>query len=242
MANPNDEPLRARGRPATPETALRAALAQATLALLLDGGYAAATVDAVAKRAGVAKNPVSLCRQPRRTGGAGGKRLDRGVSAGLRPGCRAAGGGCAAVGKGLQAIAQQVLSAEAVGMFRLLQSEFPGREGLLESYQRNGIQRGRATVADWLQRQQQCGWLRERDWAQTSDLLLAMTIAEPLRQMTLGLLPPGSAIDERIAAAVALVMPGLLGEVKTKRADESALERECRYRLGPAFTSFRPPG
>lgn len=97
-------------------------------------------------------------------------------------------------------------------MFRLLQSEFPGREGLLESYQRNGIQRGRATVADWLQRQQQCGWLRERDWAQTSDLLLAMTIAEPLRQMTLGLLPPGSAIDERIAAAVALVMPGLLGE------------------------------
>ena len=129
MANPNDEPLRARGRPATPETALRATLAQATLALLLDGGYAAATVDAVAKRAGVAKNPVSLCRQPRRTGGAGGKRLDRGVSAGLRPRCRAAGGGCAAVGKGLQAIAQQVLSAEAVGMFRLLQSEFPGREG-----------------------------------------------------------------------------------------------------------------
>lgn len=57
MANPNEEPLRARGRPATPETALRAALAQATLALLLDGGYAAATVDAVAKRAGVAKKP-----------------------------------------------------------------------------------------------------------------------------------------------------------------------------------------
>lgn len=57
MATPNEEPPRARGRPATPETALRAALAQATLALLLDGGYAAATVDAVAKRAGVAKKP-----------------------------------------------------------------------------------------------------------------------------------------------------------------------------------------
>lgn len=99
MANPNEEPPRARGRPATPETALRAALAQATLALLLDGGYAAATVDAVAKRAGVAKNPVSLCGQSRRTGRAGGERLDRGVSAGLRPGCRAVGGGGAAVGK-----------------------------------------------------------------------------------------------------------------------------------------------
>lgn len=212
MANPNDEPLRARGRPATPETALRAALAQATLALLLDGGYAAATVDAVAKRAGVAKNPVSLCRQPRRTGGAGGKRLDRGVSAGLRPRCRAAGGGCAAVGK--RAAGHRAAGAEcgSGGHVPAAAKRIPGREGLLESYQRNGIQRGRATVADWLQRQQQCGWLRERDWAQTSDLLLAMTIAEPLRQMTLGLLPPGSAIDERIAAAVALVMPGLLGE------------------------------
>lgn len=130
MANPNDEPLRARGRPATPETALRAALAQATLALLLDGGYAAATVDAVAKRAGVAKNPVSLCRQPRRTGGAGGKRLDRGVSAGLRPDAGQRAAVAPLLEKGLQAIAQQVLSAEAVGMFRLLQSEFPGREGV----------------------------------------------------------------------------------------------------------------
>ncbi|BEM52716.1 TetR/AcrR family transcriptional regulator [Serratia sp. Lou2A] len=214
MANPNEEPLRARGRPATPETALRAALVQATLALLLDGGYAAATVDAVAKRAGVAKKTLYRFAANRDELVA---QAVSGWTEAFQPAFAQDAGQRAAVAplleKGLQAIAQQVLSAEAVGMFRLLQSEFPGREGMLESYQRNGIQRGRATVADWLQRQQQSGWLRERDWAQTSDLLLAMTIAEPLRQMTLGLLPPGSAIDERIAAAVALVMPGLLGEV-----------------------------
>ncbi|MEN4166802.1 TetR/AcrR family transcriptional regulator [Serratia marcescens] len=213
MANPNEEPPRARGRPATPETALRAALAQATLALLLDGGYAAATVDAVAKRAGVAKKTLYRFAANR-------DELVAQAVSGWTEAFQSAfaqdAGQRAAVAplleKGLQAIAQQVLSAEAVGMFRLLQSEFPGREALLDSYQRNGIQRGRTTVADWLQRQQQCGWLCERDWAQTSDLMLAMTIAEPLRQMTLGLLPPGSAIDERIAAAVALVMPGLLAE------------------------------
>ncbi|MGP1078019.1 TetR/AcrR family transcriptional regulator [Serratia sp. CY66899] len=213
MANPNEEPLRARGRPATPETALRAALAQATLALLLDGGYAAATVDAVAKRAGVAKKTLYRFAANR------DELVAQAVSGwtdAFQPAFAQDAGRWEAVAplleKGLKAVAQQVLSAEAVGMFRLLQSEFPGREALLDSYQRNGILRGRATVADWLRRQQQCGWLRERDWAQTSDLLLGMAIAEPLRQMTLGLLPPGSAIDERIAAAVALVMPGLLAE------------------------------
>lgn len=61
-----------------------------------------------------------------------------------------------------------------------------------------------------MQRQQRLGWLRELDVAQTSDLLLAMTMAEPLRQMALGLLAPGSDIRERIAAAVALVLPGLV--------------------------------
>ncbi|KHA57242.1 TetR family transcriptional regulator, partial [Aeromonas hydrophila] len=112
--------------------------------------------------------------------------------------------------QGLQAIASQVLSAQAVGMFRLLQHEFAGRDALLVAYQENGIARGRATLAAWLQRQQQLGWLRELDTAQTSDLLLAMTMAEPLRQMALGLLAPGSDIRARIAAAVALVLPGLV--------------------------------
>ena len=55
MSHPNDEETRSRGRPVTPEADLRAALAEATLTLLLKGGYGAATVDAVAKEAGVAK-------------------------------------------------------------------------------------------------------------------------------------------------------------------------------------------
>ena len=55
MSHQNDEETRSRGRPVTPEADLRAALAEATLTLLLKGGYSAATVDAVAKEAGVAK-------------------------------------------------------------------------------------------------------------------------------------------------------------------------------------------
>ncbi|WP_346208642.1 TetR/AcrR family transcriptional regulator [Aeromonas salmonicida] len=211
MSNQSNDVVRSRGRPATPESDLRAALVEATLTLLLKGGYATATVDAVAKQAGVAKktlyrfaaNRDELVAQAVRSWTDAFQpafELDADSPDALRE----------MLEQGLQAIASQVLSAPAVGMFRLLQHEFQGRDALLAAYQDNGIARGRATLANWLQRQQQLGWLRALDVAQTSDLLLAMTMAEPLRQMALGLLAPGSDIRERIAAAVALVLPGLM--------------------------------
>lgn len=211
MANKVEAEPRSRGRPSAPEGELRAAAVEATLALLLTQGYAATTVDAVAKRAGMAKKTLYRFAENR----------DALVTQAIaswtdafapvfEQDAQRATELPTLLSQGLQAIARQVLSEQAVGMFRLLQSEFPGREDLLAAYQRNGIERGRTIVADWLQRQQRRGWLRELDCAKTSDLLLAMVIAEPLRQMALGLLPPGSDIDTRIAAALALVLPGLI--------------------------------
>lgn len=211
MANKVEAEPRSRGRPSAPEGELRAAAVEATLALLLTQGYAATTVDAVAKRAGMAKKTLYRFAENR----------DALVTQAIaswtdafapvfEQDAQRATELTTLLSQGLQAIARQVLSEQAVGMFRLLQSEFPGREDLLAAYQRNGIERGRTIVADWLQRQQRRGWLRELDCAETSDLLLAMVIAEPLRQMALGLLPPGSDIDTRIAAALALVLPGLI--------------------------------
>ncbi|CAI0877274.1 mycofactocin system transcriptional regulator [Serratia liquefaciens] len=211
MANKVEAEPRSRGRPSAPEGELRAAAVEATLALLLTQGYAATTVDAVAKRAGMAKKTLYRFAENR----------DALVTQAIaswtdafapvfEQDAQRATELPTLLSQGLQAVARQVLSEQAVGMFRLLQSEFPGREDLLAAYQRNGIERGRTIVADWLQRQQRRGWLRELDCVQTSDLLLAMVIAEPLRQMALGLLPPGSDIDTRIAAALALVLPGLI--------------------------------
>ncbi|HED2337431.1 TPA: TetR/AcrR family transcriptional regulator [Serratia liquefaciens] len=211
MANKVEAEPRSRGRPSAPEGELRAAAVEATLALLLTQGYTATTVDAVAKRAGMAKKTLYRFAENR----------DALVTQAIaswtdafapvfEQDAQRATELPTLLSQGLQAIARQVLSEQAVGVFRLLQSEFPGREDLLAAYQRNGIERGRTIVADWLQRQQRRGWLRELDCVQTSDLLLAMVIAEPLRQMALGLLPPGSDIDTRIAAALALVLPGLI--------------------------------
>ncbi|MDM5131675.1 TetR/AcrR family transcriptional regulator [Aeromonas piscicola] len=211
MSNQSNDVIRSRGRPATPESDLRAALVEATLTLLLKGGYATTTVDAVAKQAGVAKKTLYRFAANRDELMA---QAVRSWTDAFQPAFELDADSSDALGEmleqGLQAIASQVLSAPAVGMFRLLQHEFVGRDALLAAYQDNGIVRGRATLANWLQRQQQLGWLRAQDVAQTSDLLLAMTMAEPLRQMALGLLAPGSDIRERIAAAVVLVLPGLM--------------------------------
>lgn len=211
MANERDAEPRSRGRPSAPEAELRSAAVEATLALLLTQGYAATTVDAVAKRAGMAKK--TLYRFAENRDALVMQAIASWTDA-FQPAFEQDAQWAAEVTplleQGLRAIAQQVLSVQAVGVFRLLQSEFPGREALLATYQRNGIERGRAIVADWLQRQQRHGWLRELDCAQTSDLLLAMVMAEPLRQMALGLLAPGSDIDNRIAAALTLVLPGLV--------------------------------
>ncbi|MEB6537820.1 TetR/AcrR family transcriptional regulator [Serratia plymuthica] len=211
MANERDAEPRSRGRPSAPEAELRSAAVEATLALLLTQGYAATTVDAVAKRAGMAKK--TLYRFAENRDALVMQAIASWTDA-FQPAFEQDAQRAAEVTplleQGLHAIAQQVLNVQAVGVFRLLQSEFPGREALLATYQRNGIERGRAIVADWLQRQQRHGWLRELDCAQTSDLLLAMVMAEPLRQMALGLLPPGSDIGNRITAALALVLPGLV--------------------------------
>jgi len=218
MANEKDAAPRSRGRPSAPEAELRAAAVEATLALLLTQGYAATTVDAVAKRAGMAKK--TLYRFAENRDALVMQAIASWTDA-FRPAFEQDAQRAAEVQplleQGLRAIAHHVLSVQAVGVFRLLQSEFPGREALLAAYQRNGIERGRAIVADWLQRQQRHGWLRELDCAQTSDLLLAMVMAEPLRQMALGLLPPGSDIDTRITAALTLMLPGLVRDAMAAR-------------------------
>ena len=50
----------------------------------------------------------------------------------------------------LQAVCTQALSAQAVQVFRLLATDFPGKDALLQAYLDNGIERGRALLADWL--------------------------------------------------------------------------------------------
>ena len=119
MSQQTDEETRSRGRPLTPEADLRAALAEATLTLLLKGGYGAATVDAVAKQAGVAKKTLYRFAVNRDDLVA---QAVRSWTDAFQPAFEQDATHPGALGEmleqGLQAIASQVLSTQAVGMFR----------------------------------------------------------------------------------------------------------------------------
>ena len=213
--------VRGRGRPARPPEEAREAALQAATWLLLHEGYAATTMEAVARHAGMAKKSLYQYAANREELVA---LVVRGWTDAFLPAmahdAAAPGEVLPLLKEILQAMAARVLTADAVGLFRLLCTEFPARADLLAVYQRNGIERGTALLAEWLQRQAARGHVVLGDASETAGLLLAMVIAEPLRQMALGLLAPVPAWDAapRIDAALRL-----LGGQAFSVADASAL-------------------
>lgn len=90
----------------------------------------------------------------------------------------------------LESICTHVLSKTAVDLFRLLTTEFPGKRELLDRYEHNGIERGRILLSGWLEKQSSKGLLHAPEPALLANTILAAAVAEPLRQMALGVRRP----------------------------------------------------
>ncbi|APA68373.1 TetR/AcrR family transcriptional regulator [Janthinobacterium sp. 1_2014MBL_MicDiv] len=208
MQEADSKTMRGRGRPARPPEEGREAAVQAATWLLLHEGYAATTMEAVARHAGMAKKSLYQYAANREELVA---LVVRGWTDAFLPAMAHDAATPAEVlpllKDILQAMAARVLTADAVGLFRLLCTEFPARADLLAAYQRNGIERGTALLAEWLQRQAAHGSVAPGNAGEVAGLLLSMVIAEPLRQMALGLLAPAPAWDAapRIDAALRLL-------------------------------------
>lgn len=208
MQEEQSKAVRGRGRPARPPGEGREAAVQAATWLLLHEGYAATTMEAVARHAGMAKKSLYHYAANREELVA---LAVRGWTDAFLPAmahdAAMPGEVLPLLKEILQTMAARVLTADAVGLFRLLCTEFPARAQLLAVYQRNGIERGTALLAEWLARQAARGHLALHDAHELAGLLLAMVIAEPLRQMALGLLAPVPAWDAapRIDAALRLL-------------------------------------
>lgn len=199
-----------RGRPARPEEDIRHDIYDATINLLLQQGYSATTIDGIAKQAGIAKKTIyrfakdkdDLVEQIVLSWTDNflilfdDKAIDFDEFVLL-------------LSQHLNSMVQTVLNDKAVGLYKLLQEDFPSREVLMEKYQRSGILRGRSLLTQWLQQQAKKGIIKTYDYAVLSDLLLAMVIAEPLRQIALGVVPPAptSNFERRIQQAIQLIMP-----------------------------------
>lgn len=203
-------PPRRRGRPARPEADVRHAVLQATLDLLLAQGYEATTIEAVAAHAGVAKKTVYRHAGNRdELVGLAVREWTDGFAPQLQRDARHAEDVLPLLHDILQAVCAQALSAQAVRVFRLLTTDFPGKDALLQAYLDNGIERGRALLADWLARQQQRGLLREGDPVRMARLLLAMAVAEPLRERVIGVVAEDAPVEVHLGECVALLGPVL---------------------------------
>lgn len=199
---------RTRGRPARPEAELARQIADAAQRIMLVRGYGAMTMEAVAKDAGVAKKTVYRFAPNREAllGLIVSNWTDSFLPAFTQDAETPDQVGPVLAGI-LSVIADRVLSAEAVGLFRLLVTDSPAREEFLAVYDRNGIERSRALLADWLARHRTRGVVSLDDPAVAADLILSMVIAEPLRKIAIGLTPPltGGDLSPRIGAALRLI-------------------------------------
>ncbi|WP_338883299.1 MULTISPECIES: TetR/AcrR family transcriptional regulator [Xenorhabdus] len=199
---------RPRGRPTIPEQVIRQKILDVTFLLLINQGYNKTTMDVVAKKAGIAKKTLYRFAKNREDLL---EQVVMGWEDNFIPAFKKDANNFQQLMKSLKIflieIAEKTLSMEAVGLFKLLQSDFPHREVLLDKYQQSGIEKSRNILANWLERQYQKELLKKMDFHIISELIISMVIAEPLRKMALGILPPLPETDmtPRINAAVSLL-------------------------------------
>lgn len=182
---------RRRGRPARPEEEVKQALLKSAMDVLLESGYEAATMEAIAKRAAVAKKTVYRYAANRQDLiGLAIRQWTDGYAPSMQMQPQNAADAIQALRTILESVCMHVLSETAIRVFRLLTTEFPGKQELLDSYQRNGIERGQRLLSGWLETQSRKGLLHAPEPALLANAILAMAVAEPLRQMALGMKRP----------------------------------------------------
>lgn len=203
---------RHRGRPPQSEDVLRGKVAEAATQVILTQGYSGMTMAAVAQSAGVAKKTVYRFAKNREAliGLIVGNWTDSLPSV-FEANATDTDDAMYILENILVLIAERVLTAEAVGLFRLLVRDLPGRNDVLAIYGRNGIDRSRRMLTSWLSRHHSRGFITLTDPDMAADLILSMVVAEPLRQISIGITKPQPAWDIRPRVQAALDLLKLRG-------------------------------
>lgn len=189
-------PTKTRGRPSVPQEEVKKKIMSSAMSLLFDKGYDATTIEAVASHAGVAKKTVyRFAKNREEMLGLSVRSWTDNYAPLLQIDPMDKNDVLPALKKLLAAICEQALSETAVKMFRLLNTEFPGKDELLKKYNENGIVRGQQLLTSWITRQQKNGGLPMLPADVTAKVILAMCVAEPLRQAAIGLMHPAEKKD-----------------------------------------------
>lgn len=201
-----------RGRPqARPDQETRAIILDAARREFATSGFAAACMDAVARRAGVSTKTLYRLIP----GKAGlfeamiAERIDRFVSE-VR--LRACDGRdvAAALREALIACGELVLDGEVIALQRMILAESDKFADLAETFYHKAIRRTESTLASWLRAQQARGLIRPCDADLAAGMLLGMLAFHPVRAVMFGHAPALTRpeIESRAEACVDLFLRG----------------------------------
>ena len=187
---------RCRGRPQVrPDDETRQIIYEAARHAFADGGYAATSMEAVARGAGV--DGMVTDRLDRTLASVDLNAIDH---AEIEEALYAA----------LMACAELTLDEEVIALQRMVLQEAGKFSDIAGMFYRNGIQRITAALADWLRVQQMRGLIDLDDIEEAAGMLLGMVASAPRRAAMFGgvPLPPRSQIEARVRRCAALFLRG----------------------------------
>jgi AcrR family transcriptional regulator len=209
-------PLRppcARGRPRQiAELERRQKVIDAAEHVFVGMGYGAASVDDIARRAGMSKKTIYQIFETK-------ENLFAAVIAGRRAelaamieaeGCDDSRTQEQVLRRFLSAVARFVLAPRQSALYRLVIAESQRAPELAHAFYREGPTKARSALAEWLTLQHQRRNLYVPDAAASASMLISMVISELHMRLLIGeITEPGeAAIDERVGRAVQLFLDG----------------------------------
>lgn len=186
-------------------------LRDAAEAVFLRDGYAAATMDEVARRAGMSKRTLYQVFSSKAA-------LFEAVLEDYRApmhidvAVEAEPDVAAALTAILMAAARQLLTPRAIGIFRLILAEMPRSPELAGAFHRAKLGRGATPLERRIEAEMEKGRLRGSDPRVAADMLFSMVILSLSVEVMLGLreLPDDAEIARRVRTAVEMFLRGAM--------------------------------
>jgi AcrR family transcriptional regulator len=203
---------RCRGRPqARPDEETRAVLLDAARKEFASSGFAASSMESVARRAGVSTKTLYrlIPNKAALFEATVTERMER-FASGVR--FRACDGGDIedALREALVVCGELILDPEVIALQRVILADSDKFPEIAETFYKNAMLRTVATLANWLKVQHERGWIAVADARQTAGMLLGMLVFQPQRDVLFGHKPPPThaQIAERACDCAALFLRG----------------------------------
>jgi AcrR family transcriptional regulator len=212
MSTAKQDERRSRGRPQVrPDDETRQMIYEAARHQFAENGFAATSMEAVARHAGVSTKTLYRLIPAKAAlfENMVSDRMNRFVSSVNLRSCEHANIETA-LQRALTICAELILDPEVVALYRMMLAEGDTFPDIPETFYRKAMQRTVAALADWLGARQKLGLIALDDVDEAAGMLLGMMVFEPQRAALYGHqpLPDRAAIAKRAGACAKLFLRG----------------------------------